>query len=213
MPGHLSLAAGPADDGDVPTSPGAHPLDALAREVLARSPYRFTVATSDAERAAAFALRRRATVSRGWQPVESVDVDQYDATAVHVVGWAGDTAIATGRLVLPPGPLPTEDAWGIRVPPPGRVVDVGRMTVASDGQNHAHTGFLALLAALYLETRERGYTVACGAMSAQARALLRLLGLDVEVVGPERWHLGEARAPVRFTASASGRRAVADRPG
>ena len=58
---------------------------------------------------------------------------------------------------------------------------------------------IALLARLYLEMRSRGYQVACGIMSARARALLRQLGVEVEVLAPERAYWGELRAPVRFS--------------
>jgi hypothetical protein len=60
-----------------------------------------------------------------------------------------------------------------------------------------------LLARLYLEVRVRGYEVACGLMSARARALMPLLGLPIEVLGAERPHRGDVRAPVRFTATGS----------
>ena len=59
--------------------------------------------------------------------------------------------------------------------------------------------FIALLARLYLEMRTRGYEAACGIMSARARALLRQLGVRVEVLAAERPYWGELRAPVRFT--------------
>jgi hypothetical protein len=47
-------------------------------------------------------------------------------------------------------------------------------------------------------------------MSPRARSVLRLLGLSVELLGPDRTHWGEPRAPVRFavlvdSASLSGR--------
>ena len=61
--------------------------------------------------------------------------------AVHVVGWDGETAIATGRLVLPPGSLPTEDVCGIIVEPHGHVADVGRMTVARSHQGRRASAY------------------------------------------------------------------------
>jgi N-acyl-L-homoserine lactone synthetase len=179
------------------------PLDVLAREIMARQGLRFAVTTDDAGREAAFRLRYRATVEEGWQPEVAVsdglERDAYDDLAVHIVGWDGETPIATGRLVLPPGPLPTEDICAITVEPRGRVVDVGRMSVARGYRSHRHRVFVALLARLYLEVRSRGYDVACGLMSARARALVRFLGLHVEALGEDRLYWGEARAPVRFT--------------
>jgi N-acyl-L-homoserine lactone synthetase len=183
-------------------------LDALARDIVARYGYRFTVAETADERAVAYRLRHRAAVEQGWTAAapDGLDTDAYDATAVHVIGWSGATAVAAGRVVLPPGPLPTEDAWGIAVEPRGRVVDVGRMAVAPESRGQEHAAFLSLLARLYLEMRAHGYAVACGAMSRRAQALVRLLGLDLEVLGAEREHLGELRAPVRFTLTSSARR-------
>ena len=55
------------------------------------------------------------------------------------------------------------------------------------------------LARLYLEVRARGYDVACGIMSARARTLVRVLGLQLEVLGPDRMYWGEPRAPVRYS--------------
>jgi hypothetical protein len=59
--------------------------------------------------------------------------------------------------------------------------------------------FVALLARLYLEVRARGFDVACGMMSPRARALMRLLGLQIEMLGDDRLYWGEPRAPVRFS--------------
>jgi GNAT superfamily N-acetyltransferase len=204
-------------------SDGPISLDLLAHDILARSGFRFTLATTDAERDAAYRLRYQAVVDQGWAPVAErgrldagnpdaegreravrdaavpgLERDRYDDRAVHVLGWDGEHAIATGRLVLPPGSLPTEDVCRIRVEPRGRVADVGRMTVARSYQGPGHGAFTALLARLYLEVRARGYDVACGIMSVRARTLMRLLGLHVEVLGADLEYWGELRAPVRF---------------
>jgi hypothetical protein len=72
------------------------------------------------------------------------------------------------------------------------------MTVARSHQGSNHSVFLALLARLYLEVRARGFDVACGMMSPRARALVRLLGLQIEMLGDDRLYWGELRAPVRF---------------
>jgi N-acyl-L-homoserine lactone synthetase len=177
-------------------------LDLLAHDILARSGFRFTLAATDAERDEAYRLRHQAVVDHGWVAAPDalgVERDVYDARAIHVLGWDGERAVATGRLVLPPGLLPTEDFCGIRVEPRGHVADVGRMTVARSYQGASHAVFLALLARLYLEVRARGYDGACGIMSARARTLMRLLGLQVEVLGSELMYWGEPRVPVRFS--------------
>jgi len=85
------------------------------------------------------------------------------------------------------------------VEPAGRVVDVGRMTVASSHQSAGHPLYIALLARLYLEVRARDYDTACGLMSPRARSLMRLLGLQLDLLGPDRPYWGEPRAPVRFS--------------
>jgi hypothetical protein len=106
--------------------------------------------------------------------------------------------MSTGRVVLPPG-LPTEEACGIVVEPRGEVVDVGRMCVARDYQDLEHAALIGLMCRLYLTMREHGYRVACGMMSAPARSLMGLFGLQLEILGPERVYWNESRAPVRFS--------------
>ena len=124
--------------------------------------------------------------------------DEFDGAAVHVLGWDGPTAACTGRLVLPPGPLPTEEACSLVIEPRGEVVDVGRMVVAPSHQDANHTTFVLLLGGLYLEVRRRGSRVACGMMSAPVRAMCRQLGFRLELLGPDRRYWHEVRAPVRF---------------
>ncbi len=167
-------------------------LDGLVARVLSEYPYRFSLATTAQDGADAFRLRGQA-VGR------DVDRDVYDDVAVHVIGWLDGEPVSTGRLVCPPHPLPTQDACGLVVEPRGHVVDVGRMCVAAAYQSHRHAAFIALLCRLYLEMRERGYGTACGMMSPRVRRLMRQLGLTLEELAPDRPHLGEDRAPVRFS--------------
>jgi hypothetical protein len=179
-------------------------LDALAHRILDRSGYRFTLADADT-RDTAYRLRHEAVVEQGWYHdsrdghLDGREHDEYDVRAIHVLGWDGDQAIATGRLVRPPGPLPTEEACGLIVEPRGEVIDVGRMTVSRSYQGPDHPVFLALLARLYLEVRAEGFGIACGMMSPRARALVRMLGLQIEMLGDDRLYWGEPRAPVRFS--------------
>ena len=178
------------------------PLDALVARMLARSPFDYRLAADETERDLAFRLRGSTVVERGWCRPEDLpgglERDEYDARALHVLGWDGDVAIATGRVVLPPE-LPTEAACDLVVEPAGAVVDVGRMCVASTHQSLEHAAFIGLMCGLYLEMRAQGFAVACGMMSAQARALVRHLGLRLEPLGPERAYWNESRAPVRFS--------------
>lgn len=172
-------------------------LDGLVARVLQAYPYRFTVATTSADKAVAFGLRGRVVGA-------DEDRDGYDDVAVHVIGWADDVAVSTGRLVFPPHPLPTEEACGLVVEPAGQVVDVGRMCVAPEYRSYRHAAFIALLCRLYREMRDARYGVACGMMAPPVRRLLGQLGLTLEQLAPDRAHLGEDRAPVRFSLMANG---------
>jgi N-acyl-L-homoserine lactone synthetase len=197
-------------------------LDDLAGRLLAASAYRFTRAESTADRATAYRIRAAVSVDAGWAPPrafpDGMESDRFDAAAVHVLGWEGDRPFCTGRLVFPPGPLPTEVVSGLAVPPRGRVVDVGRMAVLRSHQTFGHGAFVILLCRLYTEARAAGYEHACGLMAAPARALVGRLGLRLEQLGPELEHAGQLRAPVRFVltanaASLAGRWADAAQPG
>ncbi len=178
------------------------PLDALVTRILSRSPFEYRVAADDSEREVAYRLRGSAVLDRGWctagELPGGMERDGYDDRAIQVIGWDGQVAMSTGRVVLPPG-LPTEEACGIVVEPHGGVVDVGRMCVARSHQSLEHAAFTGLMCRLYLAMRENGFRVACGMMSAPARALVGLLGLRLEILGPERTHWNEPRAPVRFS--------------
>jgi len=181
----------------------AAPLDPLVDDILLRCGLRFRIATDAAEREHAYRLRYEAVIEQGWAgPADLPDgreTDAYDEHALHLLGVddAG-RIVVTGRVVPPPGPLPTEDACGIVIAPRGRVADVGRMVVARSHRSHRHGAFLALLAALYREVQRLDCVAGCGLVSAPAQSLMRLLGLPLERLGDERPHWGEPRAPVRF---------------
>ena len=198
------------------------PLDALITRMLARSPFDYRVAADDSEREIAYRLRGGAVLDRGWCTADDLpggmERDRYDDHAIQVIGWDGDVAMSTGRVVLPPG-LPTEEACGLVVEPRGEVVDVGRMCVAHTHQSLEHAALIGLMCRLYLAMREQGFAVACGMMSVPARAMMGLFGLRLEILGPERMYWNESRAPVRFSlmsaarllASAQGQPAVRQR--
>lgn len=177
-------------------------LDALVERILSESPWRFTTPVSAHEQALAYRIRAAATVQAGWATPDAfpagMEKDEFDSVAVHILGWDGDTAICTGRVVFPPGPLPTEVACGLVVEPRGQVADVGRMAVLRSHQTFGHATFLALLCALYREVRARDHEIACGMMAAPARSLVGRLGIRLEELGPPRVHHGQLRTPVRF---------------
>jgi hypothetical protein len=186
-------------------TPRPGPLDALATDILGRCGYRFTIATDAAARDLAYRLRYEAVIEQGWASEADLparrECDEFDERAIHVMCWDGEHAVATGRLVLPPLPLPTERICGITIEPRGQVADVGRMSVARSHQSHRHGVFLALLARLHVEVRRQGYETACGLMTARARSMMRLLGVRLEVLAEERPYWGELRSPVRFAIS------------
>jgi hypothetical protein len=176
-------------------------LDYLITRMLSRSRFDYRVAAHDSEREVAYRLRGDAVIDSGWCTAADLrggmERDEYDDSAIQVIGWDGAVAMSTGRVVLPPG-LPTEDACGIVVEPRGEVVDVGRMCVARTHQSLEHDAFIGLMCRLYLVMREHGFLIACGMMSAPARGLMSLFGLRLEVLGPEQAYWNELRAPVRF---------------
>jgi hypothetical protein len=178
------------------------PLDLLVTRLLERSPFEYRLAVDGAERELAFRLRGTVVTQQGWRAADDLpgglERDEYDDRALLVLGWDGDVAMSTGRVVLPPG-LPTEAACGVVVDPPGDVVDVGRMCVLPGYQGLEHAALIGLMCRLYLEMRAHGYAVACGMMSARARILVRHLGLQIESLGPERQYWNESRMPVRFS--------------
>jgi hypothetical protein len=187
---------------DAADSPKGVPLDALAGRLLASSPFAFRLAVSEDERRAAYRLRGETVVARHWAPADTLsdgaERDDFDDRAQHILGWDGGEPVCTGRIVLPPG-LPTEQACGRIVEPAGRVADVGRMCVATSRQSLEHAAFIGLMAALYLEVRRLGFSVACGMMSAPAQRLVALFGLQLEMLGPPVSHWNELRTPVRFS--------------
>jgi N-acyl-L-homoserine lactone synthetase len=185
---------------------GLTALDALSERLLAAAPsFRVAVAATDAERQAAYRLRHAQVVGQGWVDAadldDGVEVDAYDADALHVCAWDRDALVGTVRLVFPAAgrPLPVETDFDIRVEPHGQVVEAGRLVIAPTYRGDpAHRAWGALFACAWISMRARGHSVLAGAAAPRTIEQLRGLGLPFEILGPARRHWGEERHPVRL---------------
>lgn len=185
---------------------GLTALDALSDRLLAAAAsLRVAVAATEAERQEAYRLRYAQVVGQGWVDAadlpDGLEVDVYDADALHVCAWERDALVGTLRLVLPQAgrPLPVEADFGIRVEPHGAVVEAGRLVVAPTYRGDpAHRAWGALFACAWTSMRARGYSVLAGAAAPRTVERLRALGLPFEILGPARVHWGEERHPVRL---------------
>jgi N-acyl-L-homoserine lactone synthetase len=174
--------------------------DAIAADILERlAPLRFNEAKGKGERESGFRLRYRAVVERNMRASdnfpESLECDEFDPGAVHILGWDGERPIGTCRLVLPvPGrPLPIEEAFGLRVAGSDRMVEYGRMVVDPDYRGRDHGVLLGLVARSWLSMRTLGFTAAVGATPERLVKLFDALGFTMTVIGPPRVHWGEKR--------------------
>ncbi|MEJ2597148.1 MAG: GNAT family N-acyltransferase [Anaerolineales bacterium] len=177
--------------------------DSLAGRIVGEAaPIQFRLAQSDSDRQAVYRLRYQVVIEHGWAQPEDLpdglERDAFDERAIHIAGWDGDVLAATSRLVLPDSqsPLPTEQAFNIKVEPQGRVADMGRQIVDRDYSNVRHLVFAALLAKTWLEMRQRGFTLVCGDFSPAVTRLYRMVGFDVKQIGPSRKFWGEKRFPI-----------------
>jgi predicted GNAT family N-acyltransferase len=169
--------------------------------LAAAAPVRFTVAMSEADRHALYALRYAVVVDEGWiDPAavpQGMERDAHDERAVHLIGWDDDVMAATARLVFPsPGErLPTEEAFGLRVAPAGEVVDLGRGVVARPYRGRGHATFVGLLAAAWLKARAQGFVRLCGTSAPSMLPHYRAMGFHVDVLGGSRGGWGGERGP------------------
>lgn len=179
--------------------------DAIAKQFIALAePVRFSVAQSPDELEAAYRLRYEVVIQQGWvRPEEfcrGLELDQYDADAVHLLGWDGQKVVATTRLVFPAPNrgLPTETEFDLRVEPPGQVVDGGRAIVDRAYSDYRHQIFAGLLGHSWFEIQARGYCYLCGAATSAMIRLCRSLGYQISVLGSGRQYWGAQRYPMRF---------------
>jgi hypothetical protein len=190
----------------VPTQP-SEPALALADGLASRiaggaAPIQFSVAQSNSEKEAVYRLRYQVVIERGWAQPEDfpdgLERDSSDENAIHIAGWDGKVLAATCRLVLPDAQsrLPTEQAFDIKVEPAGQVADMGRQIVGRDYSTLRHLVFAAMLAKTWLEMRKHGFALVCGDFSPAVTRLYRMIGFDVQQIGPSRNFWGEERFPI-----------------
>jgi N-acyl-L-homoserine lactone synthetase len=186
-------------------------VDALAMQAVSWvTPIQFKVAQNESERLAAYHLRYQAVIEHGWlQPQdlhESLEHDEYDDQAIHILAWDGETPVATCRLILPREglPLPTEVAFDIQVQPKGQVIDAGRFVVAHAYSSQEHLLLACLLARTWLEVRTLGFSRCCAAFA--SRGMLRVfsrMGFHYQVLAPSRFYWGRERYPLQFNVADS----------
>lgn len=179
--------------------------DTLATRFLElAAPIEFRVAQSPGEREAAYRLRYKVVIDRKWATPEQfgrgLEQDEYDAKAVHILGWDGQKVVAATRLVFPVAGrlLPTEVAFGIQVAPPQQVVDGGRAIVDRDYHSDRHRIFAGLLGYTWFQIQAQGFCYLCGAAVPAMIRLCRGLGYQISVLGPAREYWGQKRYPIRF---------------
>jgi N-acyl-L-homoserine lactone synthetase len=149
-------------------------------------------------------MRYEVVVDQGWARPENLlsglEQDGYDAQAIHLLGWDGQKAVATTRLVFPTAGklLPTEVEFGLSVEPRGQVVDGARAIVARAYSDYQHRIFAGLLGYTWFEIQARGFSYLCGAAVPAMIRLCRSIGYQITVLGPARQYWGEKRYPLRF---------------
>jgi len=178
---------------------------AIAAHFIASvAPIRFSVAQSPSEREAAYQLRHKVVIDQGWaRPdkfLNGLEQDDYDAQAVHLLGWDDQKVVATTRLVFPTSGkmLPTEVEFELSVEPQGQVVDGGRAIVSRAYSDNQHQVFAGLLGCTWFEMQARGFYYLCGAAVPAMIRLCRSIGYHITVLGPARQYWGEKRYPIRF---------------
>ncbi len=179
--------------------------DLLAEQLVrAMAPFELRAATTLEAREAILRLRYAVIVEHGWAEAASMpdgqEHDAFDDEALHLGAWDGETLGGTIRLVFPqPGRLlPTEEAFGIHIPPYGRVVDASRIAIDRGYRSATHQLLMALSAQSWLEMRARGYQEMACTATEDIIALVQSLGFTTEVLGSAQWYCGELRIPFRF---------------
>jgi N-acyl-L-homoserine lactone synthetase len=182
---------------------------AVGKMLEATSSIRFEVAETPAEREAIYRLRYQTIIERGWaQPgnyPDGLELDAYDDRAVPIVGWHGDTLVATARIVFPTlgQALPTEADHNIKIEPQGQAADISRTIVVPAYSEGQHRVSAALMGRCMLEILARGYYVISGSATLPMTRLYRRLGYVFTILGEPKHVWGEQRYPIRFDPVAS----------
>jgi N-acyl-L-homoserine lactone synthetase len=184
--------------------------DALARQVLAElAPLVFREAADEPEREAAFRLRYRALTEMGLDAAavfpDRRECDEFDASAVQIIGVDGGALVATCRLVLPsPGrPLPMLAAYALPMDTATDLVEWGRVVVDPTYRGDGHSVFMGLAARGWLSLRARGFSRAIAATPKRLISLFDAIGFAVTVLGEPRVYWGEQRYPILCEGPAS----------
>jgi N-acyl-L-homoserine lactone synthetase len=177
--------------------------DAVARDLLsAIAPLRIDEARDERERSAGYRLRYAAVVERGLASADAFpggeERDEYDDRAVQIVGWDGERAIATCRLVRPVAGarLPVEAVLGRDLPGSESMVDFGRGVVDPSWRRGDHRVFMGLVARAWLSMRARGISTLVAVAPAHLLELYRQIGFTVQVLGEPRVVWNEERYPI-----------------
>jgi N-acyl-L-homoserine lactone synthetase len=165
-------------------------------------PLRFDEASGETERREAFRLRYRAVVEGGMDRADrfpdGLEQDDHDVDAVQLIGWDGDQAVATCRLVFGQSgrPFPLETAFALTLPSRERTVEWGRVTIHSRRRGQGHRLVMGLAARGWLTMEALGATVAIGITPERLVAFFTTLGFPLTVLGPPRVYWGEERVPI-----------------
>lgn len=181
-------------------------FDAIAHQLIAmNAPLRFSLAQTAGERLAVYRLRYTVVVEKRWKTPadlpDGIEKDEYDDEAVHLTAWDGDVLAATTRLVFPSRErvLPTEAAFGLKMEPTGKVVDVGRTIVATEYRDaYRHTLLQGVIGQVWLEVTRCGYFEMCAILSDGMIERYHAVGFAILPVGEPQSYWGEMRYPCRF---------------
>jgi hypothetical protein len=182
-------------------------FDAVGRAVAADlltwlAPLRFEEAAAEAQRREAYRIRYRAIVNVGVDLADrcpdGLEHDAIDDDAVQIVGWDGDRAVATCRLVFGESgrPFPLETAFALTLPSRERTAEMGRVSIDPERRGEGHRLVMGLAARAWLAMEARGATAAIGATPERLVAFFGTLGFPVTVLGPPRAYWGEERVPI-----------------